>query len=133
MQYKEICEYDGEECLDIYNSNIDIGIRLALWWVLQLIARAYPYIAKRLLTDEAEELRGALEEFLIQNGSFRSRKNSHLVNVFDDYLISGRTCIFVYSLPCGIKLIHFIITIFIFIITILCLDSQENAAWVTKF
>jgi hypothetical protein len=36
-----------------------------------LIARAYPYIAKRLLTDEAEELRSALEEFLIKDGSFR--------------------------------------------------------------
>lgn len=51
-----------------------VEIRRGFWWGLQLIARAYPYIAKRLLTDEAEELRGALEEFLIQNGSFRSRK-----------------------------------------------------------
>ena len=43
---------------------------------MQLIARAYPYIAKRLLTDEAEELRGALEEFLIKDGSFRSMHTS---------------------------------------------------------
>lgn len=48
------------------------------WSCLQLIARAYPYIAKRLLTDEAEELRGALEEFLIQNGSFRSTRSAYL-------------------------------------------------------
>ena len=57
-----------------YNFYTDIVIWREIWWGLQLIARAYPYIAKRLLTDEAEELRGALEEFLIQNGSFRSRK-----------------------------------------------------------
>ncbi|KAG0574287.1 hypothetical protein KC19_VG250800 [Ceratodon purpureus] len=46
----------------------------------KLIARAYPYIAKRLLTDEAEELRGALEEFLIQNGSFRWARLEDLIN-----------------------------------------------------
>jgi predicted unusual protein kinase regulating ubiquinone biosynthesis (AarF/ABC1/UbiB family) len=46
----------------------------------RLIARAYPYIAKRLLTDEAEELRGALEEFLIQNGSFRWARLEDLIN-----------------------------------------------------
>lgn len=45
----------------------------------RLIARAYPYIAKRLLTDEAEELRGALEEFLIQNGSFRWARLEDLI------------------------------------------------------
>jgi aarF domain-containing kinase len=44
-----------------------------------LIARAYPYIAKRLLTDEAEELRSALEEFLIKDGSFRWTRLEGLV------------------------------------------------------
>ncbi|CAK9875924.1 unnamed protein product [Sphagnum jensenii] len=45
----------------------------------KLIARAYPYIAKRLLTDEAEELRSALEEFLIKDGSFRWTRLEGLV------------------------------------------------------
>jgi aarF domain-containing kinase len=44
-----------------------------------LIARAYPYIAKRLLTDEAEELRSALEEFLIKDGSVRWTRLEGLV------------------------------------------------------
>lgn len=38
---------------------------------MQLIARAYPYVAKRLLTDEAIELRCSLQEFLLKDGSFR--------------------------------------------------------------
>lgn len=66
-----LCDY---ECLDSYSFCTSAESTLMTLVGMQLIARAYPYIAKRLLTDEAEELRGALEEFLIQNGSFRFRK-----------------------------------------------------------
>lgn len=65
------CDY---ERLDSYSFCTSAESTLMTSMGVQLIARAYPYIAKRLLTDEAEELRGALEEFLIQNGSFRFRE-----------------------------------------------------------
>ncbi|CAG9462215.1 unnamed protein product [Pedinophyceae sp. YPF-701] len=37
----------------------------------KLLARAYPYMARRLLTDPAPQLRSSLEELLLKDGEFR--------------------------------------------------------------
>ena len=37
----------------------------------KLLARAYPYMAKRLLTDPSPQLRGSLEDLLVKEGRFR--------------------------------------------------------------
>lgn len=45
----------------------------------KLLARAYPYMASRLLTDPAPELRTSFEELIIKDGSFRWSRLENLV------------------------------------------------------
>eukprot|EP00967_Tisochrysis_lutea_P052967 scaffold65728_cov25-Tisochrysis_lutea.AAC.1 len=37
----------------------------------KLLGKAYPYMARRLLTDPAPELRGSFEDLMLKNGQFR--------------------------------------------------------------
>jgi hypothetical protein len=62
------------------------------------LSKAYPYIAKRLLTDQSEELRTSLKELLFQEQSFRwNRLENLLRNAKDspgfdfDYVLSEST------------------------------------------
>ncbi|KAG1659167.1 hypothetical protein FOA52_007548 [Chlamydomonas sp. UWO 241] len=45
----------------------------------KLLARAYPYMASRLLTDPAPELRASFEELIIKDGAFRWSRLENLV------------------------------------------------------
>ncbi len=45
----------------------------------KLLARAYPYMAGRLLTDPAPELRSSFEELIIEDGSLRWGRLENLV------------------------------------------------------
>lgn len=45
----------------------------------KLLARAYPYMARRLLTDPAPELRGSFEELVFQNDRFRWNRLENLL------------------------------------------------------
>jgi len=44
-----------------------------------LLGRAYPYVAKRILTDEAPELRSSLEDLILDNGKLRLNRLDNLV------------------------------------------------------
>lgn len=44
-----------------------------------LLGRAYPYVAKRILTDEAPELRSSLEDLILENGKIRFNRLDNLV------------------------------------------------------
>lgn len=44
-----------------------------------LLGRAYPYVAKRILTDEAPELRSSLEDLILDNGKLRFNRLDNLV------------------------------------------------------
>ena len=46
----------------------------------RLIAKCYPYMANRLLTDPAPELRASFEELIIKDGTFRWNRLENLVN-----------------------------------------------------
>ncbi len=57
----------------------------------KVLSKAYPYIAKRLLTDTAPQLRTSLQELLFKDGSFRwNRLENLLTNASDsqDYDLS---------------------------------------------
>ncbi len=57
----------------------------------KVLSKAYPYIAKRLLTDTAPQLRTSLQELLFKDGSFRwNRLENLLANASDsqDYDLS---------------------------------------------
>ncbi len=57
----------------------------------KVLSKAYPYVAKRLLTDSAPELRTSLRDLLFKEGSFRwNRLENLLVNARDspDYDLS---------------------------------------------
>lgn len=57
----------------------------------KVLSKAYPYIAKRLLTDTAPQLRNSLQELLFKDGSFRwNRLENLLANASDsqDYDLS---------------------------------------------
>jgi predicted unusual protein kinase regulating ubiquinone biosynthesis (AarF/ABC1/UbiB family) len=57
----------------------------------KVLSKAYPYIAKRLLTDQAPQLRNSLQELLFKDGSFRwNRLENLLKNASDsqDYQLS---------------------------------------------
>ncbi|GBG89523.1 hypothetical protein CBR_g49313 [Chara braunii] len=45
----------------------------------KLLAKAYPYMAKRLLTDASPELRSALEDLLLKDGTFRWNRLENLM------------------------------------------------------
>ena len=44
-----------------------------------LLGRAYPYVAKRILTDEAPELRSSLEDLILDDGKIRFNRLDNLV------------------------------------------------------
>jgi aarF domain-containing kinase len=46
---------------------------------VQLLGKAYPYVARRLLTDPSPELRQALEELLLKDGKFRWNRLENLM------------------------------------------------------
>jgi predicted unusual protein kinase regulating ubiquinone biosynthesis (AarF/ABC1/UbiB family) len=57
----------------------------------KVLSKAYPYVAKRLLSDPAPELRVSLRELLFQDGSFRWNRLENLLrnaSNSDDYDIS---------------------------------------------
>lgn len=45
----------------------------------KLLARAYPYMASRLLTDPAPELRGSFEDLILKDGQFRWNRLENLL------------------------------------------------------
>ncbi len=81
------------------------GIAISVDPNFKVLSEAYPYVAKRLLTDPAPDLRNSLKELLFKDGSFRwNRLENLLINarsndeydlnqVIDqslDYLLSDR-------------------------------------------
>jgi predicted unusual protein kinase regulating ubiquinone biosynthesis (AarF/ABC1/UbiB family) len=46
----------------------------------KVLSKAYPYVAKRLLTDPAPELRASLRDLLFKDGSFRWNRLENLLN-----------------------------------------------------
>jgi predicted unusual protein kinase regulating ubiquinone biosynthesis (AarF/ABC1/UbiB family) len=57
------------------------GIAISVDPDFKVLAKAYPYVAKRLLTDPAPDLRNSLKELLFKDGSFRwNRLENLLVN-----------------------------------------------------
>ena len=57
----------------------------------KVLSKAYPYVAKRLLTDQAPELRSSLRDLLFKDGSFRWNRLENLLNnakTSDDYDVS---------------------------------------------
>lgn len=57
----------------------------------KVLSKAYPYVAKRLLSDPAPELRTSLKELLFKEGEFRWNRLENLLNnarSSDDYDIS---------------------------------------------
>jgi predicted unusual protein kinase regulating ubiquinone biosynthesis (AarF/ABC1/UbiB family) len=69
----------------------------------KVLSKAYPYVAKRLLTDQSPELRTSLRELLFKDGSFRwNRLENLLKNARDsqDYdldLVLNQTIDFLFS------------------------------------
>uniref|UniRef100_A0A7S3QQ29 Protein kinase domain-containing protein n=1 Tax=Dunaliella tertiolecta TaxID=3047 RepID=A0A7S3QQ29_DUNTE len=45
----------------------------------KLLGKAYPYMARRLLTDPAPELRGSFEDLMLKNGQFRWHRLENLM------------------------------------------------------
>ncbi|MEW5308834.1 MAG: hypothetical protein WDW38_000764 [Sanguina aurantia] len=45
----------------------------------KLLAKAYPYMARRLLTDPAPELRASFEDLILKNGDFRWNRLENLI------------------------------------------------------
>ncbi|MBI4782053.1 MAG: AarF/ABC1/UbiB kinase family protein [Oscillatoriophycideae cyanobacterium NC_groundwater_1537_Pr4_S-0.65um_50_18] len=45
----------------------------------KVLSKAYPYVAKRLLTDQSEQLRTSLQELLFKDGSFRWNRLENLL------------------------------------------------------
>jgi predicted unusual protein kinase regulating ubiquinone biosynthesis (AarF/ABC1/UbiB family) len=57
------------------------GIAISVDPDFKVLSKAYPYVAKRLLTDPAPDLRNSLKELLFKDGSFRwNRLENLLVN-----------------------------------------------------
>lgn len=46
----------------------------------KVLSKAYPYVAKRLLTDQSPELRTSLQDLLFKDGSFRWNRLENLLN-----------------------------------------------------
>ncbi|MGL5061499.1 MAG: ABC1 kinase family protein, partial [Microcoleus sp.] len=67
------------------------GIAINVDPEFKVLSKAYPYVAKRLLTDPAPELRTSLRELLFKEGEFRWNRLENLLNnarSSDDYDIS---------------------------------------------
>jgi predicted unusual protein kinase regulating ubiquinone biosynthesis (AarF/ABC1/UbiB family) len=50
----------------------------------KVLSKAYPYVAKRLLTDQSPELRTSLQNLLFKDGSFRWNRLENLLNNAQD-------------------------------------------------
>lgn len=55
------------------------GIAIGIDPHFKVLSKAYPYIAKRLLTDPAPELRASLKDLLFKDGSFRWNRLENLL------------------------------------------------------
>ncbi|BBA80012.1 ABC transporter [cyanobacterium endosymbiont of Rhopalodia gibberula] len=55
------------------------GIAIGIDPNFKVLSKAYPYVAKRLLTDPSQELRTSLKNLLFQNGSFRWNRLENLL------------------------------------------------------
>ncbi len=56
------------------------GIAIGIEPNFKVLSKAYPYVAKRLLTDPSEELRNSLRDLLFKEGSFRWNRLENLLN-----------------------------------------------------
>ncbi|MDJ1179436.1 AarF/ABC1/UbiB kinase family protein [Roseofilum sp. BLCC_M91] len=69
----------------------------------KVLSKAYPYVAKRLLTDQSPELRTSLRELLFKDGSFRWNrlenllKNARASQDYDLDLVLNQTIDFLFS------------------------------------
>jgi predicted unusual protein kinase regulating ubiquinone biosynthesis (AarF/ABC1/UbiB family) len=67
------------------------GIAINVDPEFKVLSKAYPYVAKRLLTDSAPELRSSLRDLLFKEGSFRWNRLENLLKnakSSDDYDLS---------------------------------------------
>jgi predicted unusual protein kinase regulating ubiquinone biosynthesis (AarF/ABC1/UbiB family) len=67
------------------------GIAINVDPEFKVLSKAYPYVAKRLLTDPAPELRSSLQELLFKDGEFRWNRLENLLrnaSSSDDYDMS---------------------------------------------
>nr|WP_173391271.1 AarF/ABC1/UbiB kinase family protein [Gloeocapsa sp. PCC 73106] len=55
------------------------GIAIGIDPEFKVLSKAYPYVAKRLLTDPAPELRASLKDLLFKDGSFRWNRLENLL------------------------------------------------------
>lgn len=55
------------------------GIAITVDPDFKVLSKAYPYVARRLLTDPAPQLRGSLQALLFQDGSFRWNRLENLL------------------------------------------------------
>ena len=55
------------------------GIAIGIDPNFRVLSKAYPYVAKRLLTDPSQELRTSLKDLLFQDGSFRWNRLENLL------------------------------------------------------
>ncbi len=55
------------------------GIAISVDPDFKVLSKAYPYVAKRLLTDPAPDLRNSLKELLFKDGSFRWNRLENLL------------------------------------------------------
>lgn len=56
------------------------GIAIGVDPEFKVLSKAYPYVAKRLLTDNSPELRHSLKDLLFKDGSFRWNRLENLLN-----------------------------------------------------
>jgi len=55
------------------------GIAIGIDPQFKVLSKAYPYVAKRLLTDQSPELRASLKDLLFKEGSFRWHRLENLL------------------------------------------------------
>ena len=55
------------------------GIAIGVDPEFKVLSAAYPYVAKRLLTDESDDLRQSLKDLLLKDGSFRWNRLENLL------------------------------------------------------
>ncbi|MCU0569536.1 MAG: AarF/ABC1/UbiB kinase family protein [Oculatellaceae cyanobacterium Prado106] len=79
------------------------GIAINVDPEFKVLSKAYPYIAKRLLTDPAPQLRSSLQDLLFKDGSFRWNRLENLLNNardsqdYDINLVLDQTVEFLFS------------------------------------
>jgi predicted unusual protein kinase regulating ubiquinone biosynthesis (AarF/ABC1/UbiB family) len=57
------------------------GVALSLYPQFRIVGVAYPYVAKRLLTDESPRIRQRLLQVLIKDGKFRWNRLENLIQI----------------------------------------------------